>query len=264
MNALYDGGPFLRSLPNALAEAGIMIAQVGVANTIHSPSAEYSIDRNRVKFIETLVALGFPTVRDYEETHSGFEDPWQFVAAFKDFDYKVDWYANSAIVDLKIQQRAMMTAAGGSPFLHFDGATMKSYRYPSKGSEVAFCRVNPNVTDCANGHGFDLDREEVPLKSFEIRQSSLGEKAGRGVFAKLEVSSNSYIGLGAAIPSIHISPHAFETSNLLNKIPWVHSDYHGNKLETYANVYGHFFSRQVSSEKCRVIVFGRQSPHLSH
>ena len=223
-----------------------MVAQVGEANSISSPSGEYSIDRNRIKFIETLVSLGFPTVRDYEENHSGFEKPWEFVAAFKDFDYKVDWYAHSAIIDLKIQQRGMMTTTGGSPFIHFDGATMKSYRYPSKGSEVAFCRFNPTVTDCANGHGFDPERHDVTLSALEVKPSSIGEKAGRGVFAKRDIPKNSYIGLGTLIPTIYINPYAFDITTEWNKIPWVYSNYHGKDLETYTNVFGHFFSNQVS------------------
>ena len=224
-----------------------MVAQVGESNSIRSPSGEFSVDKNRIKFVETLVSLGFPTVRDYEETHSGFEAPWQFIAAFKDFDYKVDWYADSAIIDLKMQQRGMITTSGGSPFLHFDGATMKSYRYPSKGSEVAFCRYNPNVTDCSNGHGFDPEREEVALSSLELKPSSLGENAGRGVFAKSDIAKNSYIGLGDLIPVLNINPYAFEILNdLKTTIPWVHSDYYGEEIESYISDFGDFFSSQVS------------------
>eukprot|EP00536_Pseudo-nitzschia_multiseries_P001819 jgi/Psemu1/301002/fgenesh1_kg.23_\ len=123
---------------------------------------------------------------------------------------------------------------------------MKSYRYPSKSSEVAFCRLKPNVTDCANGHGYDLKRNEVTLASLEMKPSSLGNKAGRGVFAKKDISENSYIGLGELASSIYISAYAYEVSNKLNKIPWVYSNYHGKEIEKYTDVYGHFFSNQVS------------------
>mmetsp|Transcript_22076 Transcript_22076/g.61400 ORF Transcript_22076/g.61400 Transcript_22076/m.61400 type:complete len:871 (+) Transcript_22076:139-2751(+) len=248
VDALYDGGPFLRSLPNALAEHGIMVAQVGEANTINSPSGEYSMDRNRIKFIETLVSLGFPTVRDYEENHNRFEAPWEFVAAFKDLDYRVDWYVESAIIDLKMRQRGMMTTSGGSPFLHFDGATMKSYRYPSKSSEVAFCRFKPHVTDCVDGHGFDPERDEVALESLEIKPSSLGKKAGRGVFAKNDIAEKSYIGLGELTSSVHISAESFEVSNKINEISWVYSNYYGKELDKFTEIYGHFFSNQGDTE----------------
>lgn len=249
VDALYDGGPFLKSLPHALNDHGILVGQVGMANSIDSPSGEFSVDRNRIKFIETLVSLGFPTIRDYEENHNGFEDPWQFVAAFKDFDYRVDWYADSPIIDLKMHQRGMRTKSGDSPFLYFDGATMKSYRYPSKGSEVAFCRSMPYVTDCAHGHGFDPYRSEIPLEALEVKASSLGEKAGRGVFAKSKIPKNSYIGLGKLISSVHINPYAFDILDELNtKIPWVNSHYFGEEIETFTTNYGHLFSSQGETE----------------
>ena len=223
-----------------------MVAQVGEANSISSPSGEFSVDRNRIKFIQTLVSLGFPTVRDYEEAHNQFEAPWQFIAAFKDLDYRVEWYAESSMIDLKMHQRGMITNSGGSPFLHFDGATMKSYRYPSKGSEVAFCRFNPDVTDCANGHGFDSGKEAVALSSLEVGPSSLGEKAGRGVFAKVDIAKDSYIALNELIQNVYINSYSFGIIEDLNKIPWVSSDYYGKSLMNYTEEFGQFISSQVS------------------
>lgn len=67
MDALYDEGPFLRSLARAMSEDGIFVAQMGEAPGIFDPSEEHSISRNRVKFIQRLTELGFETVRDYEE-----------------------------------------------------------------------------------------------------------------------------------------------------------------------------------------------------
>lgn len=67
VTALYDGGPFLTSLPNGLRDDGILIAQVGEAAKMIAPGEEHSWHRNRVKFIETLINTGFESVRDYEE-----------------------------------------------------------------------------------------------------------------------------------------------------------------------------------------------------
>jgi hypothetical protein len=65
--ALYDGGPFLKSLPNAVASDGIFIAQLGMAPDITTPSEELSLNKNRVNFVNSLVDLGFESIRDYEE-----------------------------------------------------------------------------------------------------------------------------------------------------------------------------------------------------
>lgn len=67
VEALYDGGPFLKSLPNALRDNGILVAQVGEAAKMEAPGEEYSWHKNRVRFIETLINIGFESVRDYEE-----------------------------------------------------------------------------------------------------------------------------------------------------------------------------------------------------
>ena len=67
VDALYDGGPFLQSLPAAIAKNGILIAQVGEASRLKSPPEHISLNRNRVNFIRTLSDLGFVSLRDYEE-----------------------------------------------------------------------------------------------------------------------------------------------------------------------------------------------------
>ncbi len=67
VDALYDGGPFLHSLPAAIANDGILIAQVGEASALRSPPEDISLNRNRVNFIRTLSDLGFHALRDYEE-----------------------------------------------------------------------------------------------------------------------------------------------------------------------------------------------------
>jgi hypothetical protein len=67
VDALYDGGPFLGSLPSAIAEGGILIAQVGEASKLQSPPEHIGLNRNRVNFIRTLTNLGFNVVRNYEE-----------------------------------------------------------------------------------------------------------------------------------------------------------------------------------------------------
>jgi hypothetical protein len=70
VDALYDGGPFLRSLPNAIASDGIFVSQVGEAPDIRSPPEEHSLSRNRLKFIQSLVDLGFESIGDYEEVRN--------------------------------------------------------------------------------------------------------------------------------------------------------------------------------------------------
>jgi hypothetical protein len=71
VDALYDGGPFMRSLPKALSDDGILVAQVGQAPDFRSSAEDFSINKNRVKFFESLVNVGFEHIRDYEEVREG-------------------------------------------------------------------------------------------------------------------------------------------------------------------------------------------------
>lgn len=71
VDALYDGGPFMQSLPKALSDDGILIAQVGQAPDFRSSAEDFSINKNRVKFFESLVNVGFEHIRDYEEVREG-------------------------------------------------------------------------------------------------------------------------------------------------------------------------------------------------
>jgi hypothetical protein len=73
VDALYDGGPFLGSLPNAVASNGILVGQVGEGPDLDSPSEEYSLHRNRVNFLRSLVDLGFDSIRDYEEVRNKYQ-----------------------------------------------------------------------------------------------------------------------------------------------------------------------------------------------
>ena len=67
VQALYDGSPFLKSLPSSLSDNGILVTQVGSDPHLLAPSEDHSIHKNRVKFFETLVEIGFGSVRNYSE-----------------------------------------------------------------------------------------------------------------------------------------------------------------------------------------------------
>ena len=253
-DTLYEAGAPIFN--QGLDKSGILVAQVGEACTIKSPSDEFSVDKNRLKFIDMLVEIGFESVRDYEESHNGFESPWEFIVAFKNFTTTSDWFASSAEINLKMAKRGTRTKKGKSPFLFFDGSTMRTYRYPSKGSEVTFCRHAPNATDCTHGHGFDPERVNLPCSDLFVGQSTLGEKAGRGVFARTHIPHHSYVGLDKLVPHIKISSPTMDLiSGWWKHMPTVYEYYGGDDLLIYAHGYGHYYSPHVSEGMLQVYVF---------
>jgi len=225
VDALYDEGPFLKSIPNALTDDGIFISQVGESVHMEDPVEQNTDNRNRVKLVKSLSRLGFTTVRSYSDSmQSGFFYPWQFITAFKNTQTKADWLANPSLVNLKIRQRAMVTVDGGSPFKFFDGATMQSFYYPPKPIEAVYCRGNPDSKQCSEGQGFDLNRENLPISVIEVKESSNGDDSGRGVFAKVDIPRDSYVGLDKGISTVHGDAQTYEilkkTENAVGGRSW--------------------------------------------
>jgi len=240
VNALYDDGPFLQSIPNALHGSGIFISQIGESSHLDDTAEKLSNDVNRLRLINSLVKLGFTSIRSYTDNlHSGFFYPWQFVTAFKSNETKADWFANPSLVDLKIRKRSIPTIDEGSPFKYFDGPTMQTFYFPSKQIAVIYCRDNPNSKDCKEGHGFDPERLNLPLSTLEVRQSSIGEQVGRGIFARVDIPRESYVGLEKLIPFVSGDPHTYDIILKLYNL----TDYDwGSALDTYIQGYGEISS----------------------
>ena len=70
LDALYDEGPFLQSLVNALTPDGIFVSQVGEAPWVKSPAEVHSNHKNRVRLVNSLVNLGFEFVQNYQEVRT--------------------------------------------------------------------------------------------------------------------------------------------------------------------------------------------------
>jgi len=241
VNALYDEGPFLKSIPNALEEKGIFISQVGEAASYTDPAEEYTDNQNRLRLFNSLVKVGFKNVRTYiDNMQSGFSRTWQFVVAFKGYDSEAEWLANPSLVDLKIRTRSIPTIDGGSPFEFFDGPTMQTFYFPPKPIEVVYCRGHQNARYCKEEHRFDPERENLPLSStLEVRQSSIGKEDRRGVFAKIDIPVKSYIGLENMIQAISGDAHSYD---LIMKTHDTTEYSWGSTLYTYIHEYGEIHS----------------------
>jgi hypothetical protein len=170
--------------------------------------------------------------------HLGFEKPWQFIAAFQNYEMsRTNWFSPISRYDLAINQRIWPTWTGDSSLLHFDGATMQTYAYPSRSSEVVFCRTHPDSTFCPDDHGFDPERPNVP-------PSTLGENAGRGVFAKEDIPLFSYLSLDDAVDPVYFNPLSFR---LVSKMYGQFGDEHDIQImQFYSLYYGLVTSFHVS------------------
>ncbi len=147
--------------------------------------------------------------RYFPQGHLGFEIPWRFAVAFKEFDTRALWFRNEALMSIEIQRRIVPTADGLSSLIIFDGAVQQSIMYPPPISEIIFCRDSITPWECVpSGHGFDPNLPNFPTDAvLEVKKLEHGEMH---VFAKTNVSFPSYVGLEELVQSINFPPSTHE------------------------------------------------------
>lgn len=162
---------------------------------------------------------------------------------------KADWFAYESIFRWKMHQRSVDTYDGSSPFLYFDGPTMQHYSYPPRASEIYFCDKTEITQGCnTGGRGFDTDRMNLPISSLDVKASIIGENAGRGVFAGIDIPELSYVGLDKIVHTVYMPAYTYSLIAVWqNEAHWAHSYYRSNAIEMYSHGYGHSFTSYVSA-----------------
>jgi len=130
------------------------------------------------------------------------------------------------------------TKNGQSPLRFFDG-------FPSKASELVFCRQHLNLFNCKYGHRFDPNKENIPITLLEA-QTVDGQV---GVFASSDIPSSAYIGLEKAINGVSLkTPH----SRLLRNMEENQAAKNIRKVITFFNTYGQKLRKSV---RARLLAF---------
>lgn len=167
----------------------------------------------------------------------GFFAEWAFLTAFKDRGVEtVAWFENEALVNLKISQRMMPTVNNENPLHYFDGAMMQRYRYPSKASEVVYCRRTPTPESCKDGHGFDPEQKNIPINALDFDRGSSDDESVVGE-ARLYNSKGSYVGLERAVYAARIEPW---TQRVIRSTEgnWGNRRWQNGVLESFSHYYG--------------------------
>ena len=166
--------------------------------------------------------------------------PWTFVVAFKSYSARKRWFGNAAQFDLEIKKRGVRTKSGVSPFRYFDGPTMVSYQVPPRAMETVYCRKEPTPEECLDGEStYDANYPNAPLTSFEVKKSSVGDNAGRGVFAKVFIPEDTYLSAETSCHSVLFMPSTVALIEALEEEP---TGYELEALDYYMHGYG-FTSR---------------------
>ena len=98
--------------------------------------------------LNKLEEVWFQSIHVYEEGHSHFYTPWQFLVAFKDSSLKGSWYRNAAEIEIELHQRLFRTNSGKPAIRYFDGSIMSNYQMPPKVVATNHCRKGDDKLEC--------------------------------------------------------------------------------------------------------------------
>jgi hypothetical protein len=100
---------------------------------------------------------------------------------------------------------------------------MVSYQVPNRAVETVFCRREPTPEKCAVRHLFyDSNYPNVPLSSFEVKKSGVGDNAGRGVFTKINLAQDTYLSAETSSHRVLFMPSTVELIEDLENEPIGH------------------------------------------
>jgi len=239
-DALYCNNEFLASLYNGLNDEGVILLQLGEAPDPLDPPEAVTEDANRAKIIDLLGDVGMKSFHVYEEFHSNFYGVWTHLVACKGVECDVNWYLNSAELEVEIHQRILRTKDGKLPLHHFDGTTMSSYQTPHKVFENVYCRKVPTPHECiliSNKKTI----HNAPINSFEFKNNT----EGGGLFAKVHIPKGSTIGVESVGSSLHIPQ---STNRTIEKYSSISDAKDLESIEAYINEYGYAFDIMASEE----------------
>jgi hypothetical protein len=97
---------------------------------------------------------------------------------------------------------------------------MVSYQVPHRAVETVFCRREPAPEQCLEGDDtYDSNYPNAPLTSFEVKKSGVGDNAGRGVFAKVDIAEDTYLSAETSAHSVLFMPSTVALIEALEEEP---------------------------------------------
>jgi hypothetical protein len=110
--------------------------------------------------------------------------------------------------------------------------------------ETVFCRKEPKPEECWDGESiYSSNYPNAPLSSFEVKKSGVGDNAGRGVFAKMDIPEDTYLSAETSCHSVLFMPSTVALIEALEEEP---IGYELEVFDYYMHGYG-FTSRHFVS-----------------
>lgn len=237
----YDDLSFATTLYGALAEDGILAVKLGHGPSLEDPPEQWTRAHHVATLVANLEEVGFTTIHEYEDSHGGIleSETSGFLVAFKSGVSEQEWFANEALVQVKLQERLMRTKTGTLPLSYVDAATLQSYQMPSRTSEVMYCKNQQARNGGTSNCEYNLLEKEDMARDVQITMETcvnemnvpdtsavlMKEHLGQGVLGLVDSERqhtdvyNPFRARNAFINNCASSKSALNTHEIVNQQP---------------------------------------------
>ncbi len=115
----------------------------------------------------------------------------------------------AAEIEIELHRRVHRTRSGRPALSFFDGPTMVGYQVPHKAFETVYCRSEVEPWECGEYRGIDPSYANVPISHLEARKSTVGDFAGRELFAAKDIPMHSTFDIGDGVKAFQILPSSW-------------------------------------------------------
>mmetsp|Transcript_17156 Transcript_17156/g.38634 ORF Transcript_17156/g.38634 Transcript_17156/m.38634 type:complete len:540 (-) Transcript_17156:1127-2746(-) len=170
--------------------------------------------RNYDLLIKLLNEYDFHAIYVYEENDCGIVGGCTFLVMSTDLWIKKRWFMNQAELDVQIHKQ-LNGPSKVAPMKSFRGISMLSYQVPHKVWENRVCGGQLPPLECTTMRGINPRVTNYSMNRFEVKNSSMGENVGRGIFAKEYIPKGSLIMQEKGKESIHVTGTTLNTIDRL-------------------------------------------------
>jgi len=155
----------------------------------------------------------------------------------KDKLNRAQWYRSISEKSYDINYRTLPTHSGNPALKFVDSATMNSYLLPKKGHEIVYCRKDPMPDSC----GLYLKEKniaDIPISNFEVKNSTSGDRSGRGVFTKVDIKKGASLARNEQNFIVEVLPFTLSVMEYLKEAIGSNDIFNVNHVLNYVYGYG--------------------------
>ena len=193
VNVLYSKEVMLELISGLLSSKGIFIMNFGIAFPRKQKRALSFFDIIRRTIINRIENSSFHYVHVYDEIRC-YSKQCSFLMACKNSSCDDKLSMNTAEAELILFERLQQpTSAHNMPLKYLDGTIFQNYKVPSKSWQYFGSVVKTYSSDKEFFDGFQKVATHFTSDKFEVKNSTLGNQVGRGVFALVPISKGALL-----------------------------------------------------------------------